>query len=245
MQDGYYALSLQEDVRDYFTINVRGTLLRFAALPMGWSLSPYYFCILMAVMVRYLRQPYFATYSNYGRPFPRRLRRRKARVVCLLPLIDDFMFLAPSRQLALRLRAEMAGRGGQCCLLCLHEMNKQDAPLDPDAPCIKCEGHLRPPVALLEYMDYAANARQVVYDVLRTKSMANPRLRGAADSASAVLMQNITFPLQLLQRCLEDVMAQVHKMQSTRLSDAADGPAEVFNQEPQRNMWLKLHQKRG
>eukprot|EP00873_Tetraselmis_striata_P012481 jgi/Tetstr1/432745/TSEL_022111.t1 len=107
LQDGYYALGLREDVRDFFTINVRGTLWRFAALPMGWSLSPYYFCTLMAVMVRYMRQPDFATYSSYGRPFRRRLRRRKARGVCLLPFIDDFLFLAPSRQLALRLRAEV------------------------------------------------------------------------------------------------------------------------------------------
>eukprot|EP00873_Tetraselmis_striata_P001287 jgi/Tetstr1/421551/TSEL_012497.t1 len=51
LQDGYYALGLREDVRDFFTINVRGTLWRFAALPMGWSLSPYYFCTLMAVML--------------------------------------------------------------------------------------------------------------------------------------------------------------------------------------------------
>eukprot|EP00873_Tetraselmis_striata_P000744 jgi/Tetstr1/421008/TSEL_001091.t1 len=58
-------------------------------------------------MVRYLRQPDFATYNSYGRPFRRRLRRRKARGVCLLPFIDDFLFLAPSRQLALRLRAEV------------------------------------------------------------------------------------------------------------------------------------------
>eukprot|EP00873_Tetraselmis_striata_P046206 jgi/Tetstr1/466470/TSEL_000979.t1 len=107
LHDGYYALGLREDVRDYFTITVCGTLWRFAALPMGWSLSPYYFCTLMAVMVRYLRQPGFATYSSYGRPFRRRLRHRKARGVCLLPFIDDFMFLAPSRQLALRLRAEI------------------------------------------------------------------------------------------------------------------------------------------
>eukprot|EP00873_Tetraselmis_striata_P039723 jgi/Tetstr1/459987/TSEL_005311.t1 len=101
LQDGYCALGLREDVRDYFTINVRGTLWRFAALPMGSSLSPYYFCTQMAVMVRYLRQPDFATYNSYGRPFRRRLRHRKARGVCLIP------FLAPSRQLALRLRAEI------------------------------------------------------------------------------------------------------------------------------------------
>eukprot|EP00873_Tetraselmis_striata_P006365 jgi/Tetstr1/426629/TSEL_016906.t1 len=109
----YYALGLREDVRDYFTINVRGAMLRFAALPMGWSLSPYYFCTLMAVMGRYLRQPDFATYSSYDRPFRRRLRHRKARGVCLLPFIDDFLFVAPSRQLALRLRAEIEGVWGR------------------------------------------------------------------------------------------------------------------------------------
>eukprot|EP00873_Tetraselmis_striata_P039065 jgi/Tetstr1/459329/TSEL_004724.t1 len=51
LQDGYYALGLREDVREYCTINVRGTLWRSAALPMGWSLSPYYFCILVNVML--------------------------------------------------------------------------------------------------------------------------------------------------------------------------------------------------
>eukprot|EP00873_Tetraselmis_striata_P034923 jgi/Tetstr1/455187/TSEL_042037.t1 len=50
---------------------------------------------------------HFATYSSYGRPFRRRMSRRKALGVCLLPSIDDFLFLAPSRQLALRLRAEI------------------------------------------------------------------------------------------------------------------------------------------
>eukprot|EP00873_Tetraselmis_striata_P034686 jgi/Tetstr1/454950/TSEL_041811.t1 len=95
-------------------------------------------------------------------------------------------------------------------------------------------------------MECAANARQVVYDVLGTKSMANPGLHGVADGASAVLTQNVTFTLQLLQRWLDDVMAQVRKLQSTRVSDAADGrPTEMFNQEPRRNMWLKMHQKRG
>eukprot|EP00873_Tetraselmis_striata_P023093 jgi/Tetstr1/443357/TSEL_031372.t1 len=63
MHGGYYALGLRKDIRDYFTINVRGTLWRFAAPPVGWSLNPmglYYFCTFVGVMVRYLRQPDFA-----------------------------------------------------------------------------------------------------------------------------------------------------------------------------------------
>eukprot|EP00873_Tetraselmis_striata_P018608 jgi/Tetstr1/438872/TSEL_027381.t1 len=34
----------------YFTVDVRGAVWRFAALPMGWYLSPYYLCALVAMM---------------------------------------------------------------------------------------------------------------------------------------------------------------------------------------------------
>eukprot|EP00873_Tetraselmis_striata_P024520 jgi/Tetstr1/444784/TSEL_032632.t1 len=46
LQDGFYALDIAEADRDYFTVDVRGQLYRLAGLPMGWSLSPYYFVTL-------------------------------------------------------------------------------------------------------------------------------------------------------------------------------------------------------
>eukprot|EP00873_Tetraselmis_striata_P014614 jgi/Tetstr1/434878/TSEL_023875.t1 len=59
------------------------------------------------MMLRLSNSSDFATYNSYGRPFRRRSRHRKARGFCLLPFIDDFLFMAPSRELALRLRAEI------------------------------------------------------------------------------------------------------------------------------------------
>eukprot|EP00873_Tetraselmis_striata_P007354 jgi/Tetstr1/427618/TSEL_017743.t1 len=73
---------------------------------MGWSLSPYYFCTLVGIMVSYLRQPDFAAYARRSaRPSLRRLRRRKAHGFCMPPFVDDFLLLAPSREIALRMRA--------------------------------------------------------------------------------------------------------------------------------------------
>lgn len=89
----------------YFTVDVRGAVWRFAALPMGWYLSPYYLCALVAMMVRYLRKPDFAIYFRLTKPPRRRLRSRKTRGVCLLTFVDDFLFLVPTEAHALRLRA--------------------------------------------------------------------------------------------------------------------------------------------
>eukprot|EP00873_Tetraselmis_striata_P019900 jgi/Tetstr1/440164/TSEL_028520.t1 len=97
LQNNYYAMGLREDVRDYFTINVRGSLWRFAALPTaGRSALTYYFCTLVSVMlVRYYRcRPDFATYARQSRPS----RRRSARGICLLPFVDDFLSAAPTRE---------------------------------------------------------------------------------------------------------------------------------------------------
>eukprot|EP00873_Tetraselmis_striata_P019579 jgi/Tetstr1/439843/TSEL_028254.t1 len=46
LQDGFYALGIAEVDRDYFTVDVRGQLYMLAGLPMGRSLSPYYFVTL-------------------------------------------------------------------------------------------------------------------------------------------------------------------------------------------------------
>eukprot|EP00873_Tetraselmis_striata_P044281 jgi/Tetstr1/464545/TSEL_009302.t1 len=86
MQDGFYAVGIAPEDRDFFTVDYRGTLYRLAGLPMGWSLSPYYFCQFTNVLTRALRRnPAEAD----GTPIPR--RRFGLR---MLPYMDDFLFLA-------------------------------------------------------------------------------------------------------------------------------------------------------
>ncbi len=43
LQDGFYALGIIPEDRQYFTVNIRGKINQLAGLPMGWSLSPYCF----------------------------------------------------------------------------------------------------------------------------------------------------------------------------------------------------------
>eukprot|EP00873_Tetraselmis_striata_P042119 jgi/Tetstr1/462383/TSEL_007389.t1 len=57
LQDGFYALGIAEADRDYFTVDVRGQLYMLAGLPMGWSLSPYYFVTRTQVFITHLRKP--------------------------------------------------------------------------------------------------------------------------------------------------------------------------------------------
>eukprot|EP00873_Tetraselmis_striata_P006875 jgi/Tetstr1/427139/TSEL_017328.t1 len=86
LQDGFYAVGIAPEDRDFFTVDYRGTLYRLAGLPMGWSLSPYYFCQFTNVLTRALRRnPAEAD----GTPIPR--RRFGLR---MLPYMDDFIFLA-------------------------------------------------------------------------------------------------------------------------------------------------------
>eukprot|EP00873_Tetraselmis_striata_P021558 jgi/Tetstr1/441822/TSEL_030038.t1 len=57
LADGYYALGIREEDRDFFTVNYRGELWRLACLPMGWTGSSYYFCKLTAAFTDYMRTP--------------------------------------------------------------------------------------------------------------------------------------------------------------------------------------------
>ena len=53
VQDGFYALGINPVDRDYFTLNLRGQFYKLAGLPMGWSLSPYYFCKMTLTFVNF------------------------------------------------------------------------------------------------------------------------------------------------------------------------------------------------
>jgi hypothetical protein len=44
LHDGFYALGINPVDREYLTVNIHGQLYRLESVPMGWSLSPFYFC---------------------------------------------------------------------------------------------------------------------------------------------------------------------------------------------------------
>eukprot|EP00873_Tetraselmis_striata_P025467 jgi/Tetstr1/445731/TSEL_033379.t1 len=110
LQDGFYALGIAEADRDYFTVDVRGQLYRLASLPMGWSLSPYYFVTLTQVFITHLRKPEPEPPSSSTLPTrsKRYLRRTRWRGARILPYVDDFLLFSTSMELALHLRQRLA-----------------------------------------------------------------------------------------------------------------------------------------
>ena len=111
LKDGFYALGIAEDHRDYFTVNVRGQLYRLAGLPMGWSLSPYYFTTFTETFVRHLRTPEPEPHSSSTPPrrrTKRYLRRTRWRGARILPYVDDFLLFASTEAEALALRDRLA-----------------------------------------------------------------------------------------------------------------------------------------
>eukprot|EP00873_Tetraselmis_striata_P039446 jgi/Tetstr1/459710/TSEL_005063.t1 len=113
LADGYYALGIREEDRDFFTVNYRGELWRLACLPMGWTGSSYYFCKLTAAFTDYLRTPLkrrdpALPPTAPSKPTRRFLRNTRWRGERLLPYMDDFLFLADSREAALELRVRLS-----------------------------------------------------------------------------------------------------------------------------------------
>eukprot|EP00873_Tetraselmis_striata_P045582 jgi/Tetstr1/465846/TSEL_010466.t1 len=107
LQDGFYAIGITPSDRDYFTVNIRGTLYRMCDLPMGWSLSPYYFTTFTMTFVKHLRSP--TTPVAPGNVRSRRwLRRGRWRGARILPYVDDFLLFASSEPEALELRQRVA-----------------------------------------------------------------------------------------------------------------------------------------
>ena len=108
LEDGFYALGVQQPYRKYFTVNIDGTLYQFAGLPMGYTLSPRLFCRLTETMIRYLRTP---AARRPGACVPQITRRNhkkhRAAGARMLPFVDDFLFMAPTRAQALDLRREV------------------------------------------------------------------------------------------------------------------------------------------
>ena len=114
LQDGYYALGIAPEHRDYFSFEYDGVVYRLAGLPMGWNASPYYFCRLMHSVVRYLRNPAMAESRALRRPRKvTRVRGRRWKGARLLPFMDDFLFIAASYEEALALRERVESLLGE------------------------------------------------------------------------------------------------------------------------------------
>ena len=119
LADGYYACGVAAEDRDYFTFEIPqalaqaaglpGTVVRLCGLPMGWSLSPYYFVKLMEPVVRYLRSPQCFRQQEPRRVTRRQLRHQRWRGVRMLPFMDDYLFMCSTYQDALRLRDRLDG----------------------------------------------------------------------------------------------------------------------------------------
>jgi hypothetical protein len=95
LQNGFYELGISPADRSYFTVNVRGQLYRLAGLPMGWSLSPFYFRKMTLTFVNFLRNPHPEAHitptNSCSKTYFRRTRWRGARI---LPYVDDFLLFA-------------------------------------------------------------------------------------------------------------------------------------------------------
>eukprot|EP00873_Tetraselmis_striata_P022394 jgi/Tetstr1/442658/TSEL_030752.t1 len=108
MQDGFYALGIELSDRNYFTVNIHRTLYRLCGLPMGWSLSPFYFTTFTMTFVEHLRSPTTPAVPGNVPRSRRWLRRGRWRGARILPYVDDFLLFASSESEALELRQRVA-----------------------------------------------------------------------------------------------------------------------------------------
>ena len=116
LQDGFYAMGLVPEDRAYMTFEIpqpladscgfKNTLVQLCGLPMGWTLSPYYFVKMMEPVFRYLRSPMFSDRNSHQR-YRRHVLHLRRRGCRLLPFMDDILFLCSSRAVALELREQV------------------------------------------------------------------------------------------------------------------------------------------
>ena len=107
LKDGFYALGIAPEDREFFSVNINGQIYNMSALPMGWSLSPYVFNQFTYTFIKHLRDPEAASgIAAEGPPEQiskkarrRWFRRRRCRTGArLLPFADDFALFESSRE---------------------------------------------------------------------------------------------------------------------------------------------------
>ena len=115
LQDGFYAMGLVPEDRAYMTYEIppalasacgfESHLVQLCGLPMGWTLSPYFFVKLMDPVFRYLRSPVFS--DPRSKQKGRKIRLGRKRGLRLLPFMDDILFLCSSLSVALQVREQV------------------------------------------------------------------------------------------------------------------------------------------
>jgi hypothetical protein len=105
LQDGLYEVGIDPADRDYFIVNVRGEIHLLAFLPMGWPLSPFFFCNIrqFPLSAGPITTPSIIRY--YTKTFLRRTRWRGART---LHYVDDFILFVSIGEEALAVRRRLA-----------------------------------------------------------------------------------------------------------------------------------------
>lgn len=122
LKDAYHNIGVHPQSRRYMTFSLPPApgestprVMRCAALPFGWAMSPYIFTKTTRVLVRLLRSPVAPSLARLqrsaaaGRALVLRLSRRGRRSpslsgMRLLPYVDDFLVVAASQTEALQCR---------------------------------------------------------------------------------------------------------------------------------------------
>jgi hypothetical protein len=117
LQDGVYALGINPMDRGHF-IDFRGHLYRFTGLPMGWSLSLFYFLKMTLTFVNFLRAPDpELLISPRGKCTKTYLETTRWHGAMFLPYVDDFILFPSTEKEALTLRQRLAKVFGHLGLL--------------------------------------------------------------------------------------------------------------------------------
>lgn len=97
LKDGFYALGIAREHRKYFTFEVAGEMLQYAALPMGWNGSPWVFTKFTQVLTSFLRSPKLASQRRELLKGPvEKLPGEEGWGVTVLHYLDDFLLVAPT-----------------------------------------------------------------------------------------------------------------------------------------------------
>ena len=106
IQDDFHFIPIAQEDRKYLTFEIDGQLWQCAALPFGWSVSPWIFTKTMRVVVKFFRS-HVGSDLDKDKPRTRypwkqsewRHIRDPGNLRCL-PYVDDFLFLFDSYELA-------------------------------------------------------------------------------------------------------------------------------------------------